>query len=72
MARMHTHLDTHTHTHTHIHTHTHTHTRTHTHAQRLAAAFDFVDDEDWSAGGVDPFAEWDKLDADPDGDDAPL
>ena len=34
--------------------------------------FDFVDDEDWSAGGVDPFAEWDKLDADPDGDDAPL
>lgn len=41
-------------------------------SQRLAAAFDFVDDEDWSAGGVDPFAEWDKLDADPDGDDAPL
>jgi ribosome-associated protein len=33
-------------------------------AQRLSAnAFDFVDDEDWSSGGVDPFAEWDKVDA---------
>jgi len=32
-------------------------------AKRMsAAAFDFVDDEDWGAGGVDPFAEWDKLD----------
>jgi len=34
-------------------------------AKRMsAAAFDFVDDEDWGGGGVDPFAEWDKLDAD--------
>ena len=33
-------------------------------ARRLAQAnFDFVDDEDWGAGGVDPFADWDKLDA---------
>jgi len=33
-------------------------------AKRMSAnAFDFVDDEDWAAGGVDPFAEWDKLDA---------
>jgi ribosome-associated protein len=31
--------------------------------QRMSASFDFVDDEDWGAGGVDPFAEWDKLDA---------
>lgn len=35
-------------------------------AKRLSAQFDFVDDEDWGSGGVDPFAEWDKLDANAD------
>jgi ribosome-associated protein len=32
-------------------------------AKRLSsAAFDFVDEADWGAGGADPFADWDKLD----------
>ena len=33
-------------------------------AKRISSSFDFVDDEDWGGGGVDPFAAWDKLDSD--------